>query len=152
MTLITAAKSTTTMVKGEKSTTTMVDTNVLIDLVQDDATWGQWSEAQLYAALQRGNLVINPLGYVELVPAFDDMPALDAFLKLAKITVKDIPRQAVYLAGEAFLRYRKSKGTKTGVLVDFFIGAQAQSEGWTILTRDAARYKTYFSGVKLICP
>jgi hypothetical protein len=132
--------------------TTLVDTNVLIDLVQDDATWGQWSEEQLFAALQKGNLYINVVGYAELTPAFDDMPSLDAFLKLAKITVKNISRPAAYLAGEAFLRYRKSKGTKTGVLADFFIGAQAESEGWTILTRDAARYKTYFQTVKLICP
>lgn len=135
---------------------TLVDTNVLIDLVQDDATWGQWSEAQLFAALQRGNLYINVVGYAELVPAFDDMPALDAFLKLAKITVKDISRPAAYLAGEAFLHCRKSKSTKTGenlgVRADFFIGAQAQAEGWTILTRDAGRYKTYFSSVKLVCP
>lgn len=132
--------------------TTLVDTNVLIDLVQDDATWGQWSEEQLFAALQKGNLCISAVGYAELTPAFDDMPSLDAFLKRAKITVKHISRPAAYLAGEAFLRYRKSKGTKTGVLADFFIGAQAQSEGWTILTRDAARYKTYFQTVKLICP
>ena len=136
--------------------TTLVDTNVLIDLVQDDATWGQWSEEQLFAALQKGNLYINAVGYAELVPAFDDMPALDAFLKQAKITIKPISRPAAYLAGEAFLRYRKSNGTKTGenlgVRADFFIGAQAQAEGWTILTRDAARYKTYFSGVKLVCP
>jgi len=145
-----------TLVEAKKSTMTMVDTNVLIDLVQDDATWGLWSEAQLFAALQRGNLCINAVGYAELVPAFDDMPALDAFLKLAKITVKDISRPAAYLAGEAFLRYRRRKGTKTGenldVRADFFIGAQAQSEGWTILTRDAARYKTYFSAVRLVCP
>jgi predicted nucleic acid-binding protein len=132
--------------------TTLVDTNVLIDLVQDDATWGQWSEEQLFAALQKGNLYINVVGYAELTPAFDDMTSLDAFLKRAKITVKNISRPAAYLAGEAFLRYRKSKGTKTGVLADFFIGAQAESEGWTILTRDAARYKTYFQTVKLICP
>jgi predicted nucleic acid-binding protein len=132
--------------------TTLVDTNVLIDLVQDDSTWGQWSEEQLFAALQKGNLYINVVGYAELTPAFDDMSSLDAFLKRAKITVKNISRPAAYLAGEAFLRYRKSKGTKTGVLADFFIGAQAESEGWTILTRDAARYKTYFKTVKLICP
>ena len=131
---------------------TLVDTNVLIDLVQDDASWGQWSETQLFAALQRGNLYINAVGYAELVPAFDDMPALDVFLKRAKITIKDISRPAAYLAGEVFLRYRKSKGMKTGVLADFYIGAQAQAEGWAILTRDAARYKTYFADVKLVCP
>ncbi|OGB21065.1 MAG: hypothetical protein A3I66_14015 [Burkholderiales bacterium RIFCSPLOWO2_02_FULL_57_36] len=131
---------------------TLVDTNVLIDLVQDDATWAPWSETQLFEAQKQGPLYINALGYAELVPAFDDMASLDRFLKLAKITVKEVSRPTAYAAGAAFLRYRKLKGTKTGVLADFFIGAQAQTEGWTILTRDAARYKTYFPQVRLVCP
>ena len=131
---------------------TLVDTNVLIDLAQDDATWAAWSEAQLFAAQQQGALYINVIGYAELMPAFDSMAALDAFLKNAKITEKDISRSTAYLAGAAFLRYRKRKGSKSGVLADFFIGAQAQTEGLAILTRDAARYKTYFPKVKLICP
>lgn len=131
---------------------TLVDTNVLIDLVQDDAEWAAWSEAKLFEAQQAGTLMINPVGYAEMVPAFDSMADLDGFLKIAKIAVKGISRPAAYLAGEAFLRYRKRKGTKTGVLADFFIGAQAQTEGWTILTRDAGRYKSYFPAVTLICP
>ena len=131
---------------------TLVDTNVLIDLVQDDAEWANWSEIKLFEAQLAGALMINPVGYAELVPAFNNMADLDSFLKSAKITVKDISRSAAYLAGEAFLSYRKRKGIKTGVLADFFIGAQAQAENWTILTRDAARYKGYFPTVKLICP
>jgi predicted nucleic acid-binding protein len=131
---------------------TLVDTNVLIDLVQDDPTWAAWSEVQLFEAQKQGALYINPIAYAELAPAFDDMVALDGFLKLAKISIKDISRATAYLAGTAFMRYRRLKGTKTGVLADFFIGAQAQTEDWTILTRDAARYKTYFPAVKLICP
>ena len=131
---------------------TLVDTNVLIDLVQDDAEWANWSEAKLFEAQRAGPLTINLVGYAELVPAFDSMADLDGFLKRARIAVKDISRPAAYLAGEAFLQYRKRKGAKTGVLADFFIGAQAQTEGWTILTRDAARYKTYFPAVTLIHP
>jgi predicted nucleic acid-binding protein len=131
---------------------TLVDTNVLIDLVQDDAEWADWSEAKLFEAQQAGALTINFAGYAELVPAFDSMAELDGFLNRAKIAVKELSRPAAYLAGEAFLRYRKRKGVKTGVLADFFIGAQAQTEGWTILTRDAARYKTYFPAVTLIHP
>ena len=131
---------------------TLVDTNVLIDLVQDDAQWAGWSEKKLFEAQQAGALIINPVGYAELVPAFDSMADLDGFLKRAKIAVKGISRPVAYLAGEAFLQYRKRKGVKTGVLAGFFIGAQAQTEGWTILTRDAARYKTYFPAVTLICP
>ena len=131
---------------------TLVDTNVLIDLVQDDAEWANWSEIKLFEAQLAGALMINPVGYAELVPAFNSMVDLDSFLKSAKITVKDISRPAAYLAGEAFLSYRKRKGIKTGVLAEFFIGAQAQAENWMILTRDAARYKSYFPTVKLICP
>ena len=131
---------------------TLVDTNVLIDLVQDDAEWANWSEAKLFEAQRAGPLTINLVGYTELVPAFDSMADLDGFLKRARIAVKDISRPAAYLAGEAFLQYRKRRGAKTGVLADFFIGAHAQTEGWTILTRDAARYKTYFPAVTLIHP
>jgi predicted nucleic acid-binding protein len=130
----------------------LVDTNVLIDLIQDDPQWADWSEEQLMKAQKQGTLFINAVGYAELVPALDSMAALDDFLKRAKIVVKDISRSAAYLAGEAFLQYRKRKGTKTGVLADFFIGAQAYTEGWKILTRDEGRYKTYFPKVKLICP
>lgn len=130
----------------------LVDTNVLIDLIQDDPQWADWSEEQLLKAQKQGPLFINAVGYAELVPALDNMVALDDFLKRAKIVVKDISRPAAYLVGEAFLQYRKRKGTKTGVLADFFIGAQAFTEGWKILTRDEGRYKTYFPKVKLICP
>jgi predicted nucleic acid-binding protein len=130
----------------------LVDTNVLIDLIQDDPQWADWSEEQLMKAQKLGALFINAVGYAELVPALDSMAALDDFLKRAKIVVKDISCPAAYLAGEAFLQYRKRKGTKTGVLADFFIGAQAYTEGWKILTRDQGRYKTYFPKVKLICP
>ena len=131
---------------------TLVDTNVLVDLVQDDAKWANWSEEKLFEAQQVGALTINPIGYAELAPAFDSMAELDGFLKRAKIAVKGISRPAACLAGEAFLHNRKRKGVKTGVLADFFIGAQAQTEGWTILTRGAGRYKTYFLSVTLICP
>ena len=131
---------------------TLVDSNVLIDLVQDDPQWAGWSEEQLLKAQKRGPLFINPIGYAELVPAMESKDALDDFLKRCKITVKDFSRPTAYLAGKVFLLYRKRKGTKTGVLADFFIGAQAQTEGWQLLTRDKGRYKTYFSKIKLICP
>ena len=131
---------------------TLVDTNVFIDLAQNDVLWADWSEAQLYKAQIAGPLYINPVGYAELVPTFATMASMDLFLKQAKVVMKDISRPTAYLAGQAFLRYRRLKGVKTGVLADFFIGAQAQAEGWKILTRDVARYKTYFPTVQLIHP
>lgn len=131
---------------------TLVDTNVLIDLAQDDVRWADWSETQLLKARADGPLFINCVGYAELVPTFESMAHMDAFLMQAKITVKDISRPTAYLAGQAFLKYRRFKSTKTGVLADFFMGAHAQIEGWKILTRDTGRYATYFPDVQLICP
>ncbi len=131
---------------------TLVDSNVLIDLLQDDPRWAAWSEQQLFKAFQAGPLVINPIGYAELAPTHDSRSDLDAFLLKSKISMHPLSQETAYLAGQAFLKYRRRRGTKTGVLPDFFIGAQAQTEGWTLLTRDAARYKAYFPSVKLICP
>ena len=131
---------------------TLVDSNVLMDLLNDEPESADWSEAALLSALKSGPLYINAIGYAELVPAFDDVTQLDSFLRKSQIVLKDISRATSWLAGEVFLVYRRRKGTKTGVLADFFIGAQAQSEGWTILTRDRARYTTYFPAVQLICP
>lgn len=130
----------------------LVDSNVLIDLVQRDAQWAEWSKTQLFKAQLSSTLCINTVGYAELAPAFNDMGDLDSFLKRAKIETQELSRPAAYFAGLAFLKYRKRKGTKTGVLADFFIGAQAQTEGWKILTRDSGRYASYFPNVQLICP
>jgi predicted nucleic acid-binding protein len=70
----------------------------------------------------------------------------------ATLTVAAIPREALFLAGKAFLRYRRSRGTERSVLPDFYIGAHAAVMQWPILTRDASRYKTYYPTVSLITP
>lgn len=130
----------------------LVDSNIWIDLIQKDPVWLDWSLAQVQQVRAQKLAVINPVIYAELAPTYDDPAALDKFLAAAKATMKPLSRQAAYTAGRAFLHYRQKRGTKTGMLPDFFIGAQAQTEGWAILTRDVARYKTYFPGVKLIAP
>lgn len=130
----------------------LVDSNIWIDLIQEDPVWLDWSLAQVQQVRAQHRAVINPVIYAELAPTYDDPAALDKFLKAANATMKPLSRAAAYAAGRAFLSYRQKRGTKSGVLPDFFIGAQAQTEGWTILTRDVARYATYFPGVKLIAP
>ena len=130
----------------------LVDTNLIVDLLRGDPVWRDWSEQQLLAARHSGRLAINPVIYAELAAMPRSVALIDEFLDEASISVEAFSRICARLAGEAFYKYRKRKGAKTGVLPDFFIGAQAQAEGWTLLTRDATRYKTYFPGVKLICP
>ena len=130
----------------------LVDSNVLIDVMTHDAVWCDWSLAQLRANKAQDKLTINPMIYAEIAVAYTSVTELDSFLKPTGIIVSPISNQTAFLASRAFMRYRKTKGTKTGVLPNFFIGAQAQAEGWTLLTRDATRYRRYFPTVALISP
>ena len=130
----------------------LVDSNVLIDVIAQDPVWCDWSLAHLRSAKARDRLTINPLIYAEISVAYESVAELDSFLKPTGIIVSPVSNDTAFLASRAFMRYRKARGTKTGVLPDFFIGAQAQSEGWTLLTRDATRYRRYFPKVTLICP
>ncbi len=130
----------------------LVDTNVIVDLLDKDSAFKDWSEQQLLIARHSGGLSINPIIYAELAALPSTLPMLDDFLNATGIAIAPLSRQCARLAGQAFWTYRQRKGAKTGVLPDFFIGAQAQAEGWTLLTRDSTRYKTYFPDVKLICP
>lgn len=131
---------------------TLVDSNVLIDLLQDDPVWADWSYLQLRVASASGAVVINPVVYAELSANFKTAADLNRFLNNAKVVNEPIGADAAFLAGQAFLSYRRRKGHKTGVLPDFLIGAHAQDSGYALLTRDVGRYQTYFPSVKLICP
>ena len=130
----------------------LVDTNVLIDVLENDPAWAQWSLRQLRAQAQVHELLINPVIYAELSLAFDSVQALDKVLGGMQIEVREIPRPALFLAGRAFARYRRVGGTKSGVLSDFFIGAHAAVLGCGILTRDARRYSQHFKTVALLTP
>lgn len=130
----------------------LVDTNVILDVVQDDPVWAEWSQTQLDAASLRDDLAINDVIYAELSIAFLRIEDLESLLNEARLQLLPIPREALFLAGKAFLAYRKQGGTRTGVLPDLFIGAHAAVLQLPLLTRDAARYRTYFPGVQLISP
>lgn len=131
---------------------TLVDTNVLLDVVTDDPVWADWSIEQLEAAALRGPLLINDVVYAELAVRYERIERLDAFLSEAGIDMASMPRAALFLAGKAFQKYRKAGGSRAGVLPDFFIGAHAAVEKLGLLTRDTARYRTYFPTVTLIAP
>ena len=131
---------------------TLIDTNVLLDLVTDDPRWAAWSIEQLEAASLRGPLLINDAVYAELSVRYARIEDLDAFVEAAGLEVAAIPRAALFLAGKAFTRYRRSGGTRGGVLPDVFIGAHAAVGGLPLLTRDVGRYRTYFPSLTLIAP
>jgi predicted nucleic acid-binding protein len=130
----------------------LIDTNVLLDIVTDDPAWADWSQQQLSAAALRDRLAINPVVYAEFASRFEQIEDLDAVLVSADIVVTEMPRPALFLAGQAFKTYRRRGGLRTSVLPDFFIGAHAAVLAAPLITRDAARYRTYFSTVELITP
>jgi predicted nucleic acid-binding protein len=130
----------------------LVDTNVLIDVLENDPQWADWSVAQLQAQSQVHRLAINPVIYAELSLAFSTVEALDRVLAAMQLPLLEIPRPALFLAGQAFLRYRRRGGTKHNVLPDFFIGAHAAVSGLPLLTRDTRRYRAFFPTVRLVEP
>lgn len=130
----------------------LVDTNVLIDVLEDDPVWADWSVQQLRAQSQVHDLAINPIVYAELSQTFSTFEALDEVVAELGLLMLEIPRPALFLAGKAVVRYRKVGGGKNNVLADFFIGAHAAVKGLTLLTRDAKRYRSYFPSVELVAP
>ena len=130
----------------------LVDTNVLVDVLVNDPDWVDWSIAQLRAQSQIQRLIINPIIYAELSLTFSSVEALDRVLAGMVLPVVEVPKPALFLAGKAFVQYRRRGGQKSNVLADFFIGAHAAVARLPVLTRDAQRYQSYFPSVRLVTP
>jgi predicted nucleic acid-binding protein len=131
---------------------TLVDTNVILDLVTNDPVWSGWSLRELELAAARDEIAINDIVYAELSIGFPSIEQLDSVLAIAGLVMAPIPRPALFLAGKTFQRYRRAGGTRTGVLADFFLGAHAVIEDAPLITRDTARYRSYFPGIAAARP
>jgi len=130
----------------------LVDTNVLVDVLENDPDWADWSVAQLQAQSRVHRLAINPIIYAELSLTFSSVEALDRVLEEMQLRMLELPKPALFLAGKAFVQYRRKGGVRSNVLGDFFIGAHAAVSGMPVLTRDDRRYKNYFPSVRLVTP
>jgi len=130
----------------------LVDSNVILDIFLDDPNWGDWSEKTLNRLSKSHTLYINPIIYSEVSIGFNRIEELEAVLKKTGFQMLDLPKEALFLAGKVYLKYRRNKGTKLSFLPDFFIGAQAAVLRLDLVTRDVSRYKTYFPTVNLIVP
>ncbi len=130
----------------------LLDTNVLLDILTDDPEWGDWSQKQFLRARAEGPIPLNPIIYAELAAHFPSQVEADHFLRPKVFKRLPLPYEAGFRASRAFLEYRRSEGSKASPLPDFFIGAHAEHAGFTLVTRDVARYRTYFPKVKLVVP
>ncbi|MFC9846097.1 type II toxin-antitoxin system VapC family toxin [Streptomyces sp. NPDC127595] len=140
-----------TVAGDDRRPRTLVDSCVILDIVKNDPKWSQWSAERLAEARDEGLLVINPLVYAEISVGYDTLDALEAMLG-DDYERHPMPWSAAFLAGKAFRRYRNNGGQKRSPLPDFYIGAHAAVAGFRLLTRDAARYRTYFPRIELIHP
>jgi predicted nucleic acid-binding protein len=131
---------------------TLVDANILLDIFTEDDEWFDWSASMLERAAHAGRLYINPIIYAETSARFTTIEELDEALPPEYYRRAELPWAAGFLAGQAYLRYRKSGGNRRSPLADFYIGAHAAVSGLTLLTRDARRYRGYFPTVRLIAP
>ena len=129
----------------------LVDANALLDILTADPVWFEWSHDAMLRAAADG-LAINPIIYAELVPAFREERELAAALADWPLQRLPLPYAAAWPAAQAFAEYRRRGGTRSSPLPDFYIGAHASVDGVTLLTRDPARYRTYFPNVAVICP
>ena len=130
----------------------LVDSNIILDVFLDDPNWADWSEAILDEYTQRGLLYINSIVYSEISIGFEKIEDLESAILKAGFQMLEVPREALFLAGKAFLKYRKRKGRKNTPLTDFYIGDHAAGLNLGLITRDVSRYRSYFPTVKLISP
>ncbi len=132
--------------------TTLVDSNVLLDIATEDRTWYEWSAHALASAADQGPLVINAIIYAEVSIGFAAIEELDDALPPDVFAREPLPYEAGFLAGKAFVAYRRRGGARSVPLPDFYIGAHAAINSHRLLTRDAQRYRTYFPTVRLLTP
>ncbi|HEY5210024.1 MAG TPA: type II toxin-antitoxin system VapC family toxin [Stellaceae bacterium] len=130
----------------------LVDSNVIFDLLSDDAEWFDWSVDAIESVAQRARLIVNPVIFAEVSIRYSRVEDVDAALPQDMFDREPLPYEAAFVAGKAFLAYRRRGGTKRMVLPDFFVGAHAAVAGYDLLTRDPARYRTYFPKLGLIAP
>lgn len=130
----------------------LADTNVLLDVATEDPVWAAWSTSALDEAALSGPVLINAVIYAEFSAGYDNMEEVDRLLAVSGVELVQIPREALYLAGKAFQRYRRQGGGRAGVLPDFFVGAHAAVADIPLITRDRRRYRQYFPSLRLIAP
>lgn len=130
----------------------IVDSCVVLDVFEDDPKWADWSESILNQYSDSHHLFINPVIYSEISIGFKRIEEMEKAITACGFKILQIPKESLFLAGKAFIKYRKHKGNKVLPLPDFFIGAHAAVEKFDLLTRDTKRFKTYFPTVNLITP
>jgi len=130
----------------------LIDSCVITDLADPDSDWYEWSASALEDLEDHNVFVINPIIYTECSMGYETIEEIENLVNTLEFDCREIPREALFLAGKAFIQYRRRKGSKGNVLPDFFIGAHAVVENYKLITRDKGRFSSYFPSIELIMP
>lgn len=133
-------------------TSTLIDSNVLIDIFDADTVWFEWSNRRLHEARLEGALIVNAVIASEVAMSFSQDAAFEKAIPPSMFFREDLPWGAGFASSRASLVYRKRGGKRDRTLPDFLIGAHALLGGHRLLTRDAARYRSYFPTLNIIAP
>ena len=133
----------------------LLDTSVLLDAFDPAAARHEWATEQIALAISTDGAAVNPVALAECSVRLD-VEAVKQRLRGQGIHLVSLPISASGAAARAFavylLRRKSSTPAPRTPLPDFFIGAHAEAEGWTVVTNDAARFRTYFPKVKVVAP
>ena len=130
----------------------LVDSSVLLDVFSADPVWAEWSVMGLEKAWAEGTVFLDPVVYAEISIRFSRIELMEEAVLESGLVWSDLPREALFLAGKAFLEYRKAGSPRTSPLPDFFIGAHAAVSDLTLITRDPERVRRHFPKLRLLCP
>ena len=130
----------------------LVDSNIILDVATQDPVWAERSAKRLAMEAEHAQLVINPIIFAEVSVGYQKIEELEASLPPELFRRENLPWEAAFLAGKCFLAYRRRGGKRTATLPDFYIGAHAALAGYRLLTRDVARYRTYYPGLEILVP
>jgi len=130
----------------------LVDTNVLIDAIGPRTEWTAPSSSALIDLGASERLFVNQVIWSELAGTVVEEAELAAICEDLLIELEPIGWSAAFLAGAAHSRYRRAGGERVRTLPDFLIGAHAEVAGHKLLTRDPARYRSYFPTVEIVVP
>lgn len=130
----------------------LIDSCVVTDLADPKSSWFEWSANTLEKMDSSHRFVINPIIYTECSMGYATIAETESLINTLDFEIRQLSREALFLAGKTFLKYRRNKGQKLNVLPDFFIGAHAAVEGFKLMTRDQGRFASYFPTIELVMP
>ena len=129
-----------------------IDSSVLIDLLSDNPGTAEGAEASLRQSLMAGPVVVCDVALAEITTALRDGAEALGALEEMGIAYLPVEAKSAVRAGEMQRRYRQRGGQRERTVPDFIVGAHALLQCSALITRDAAFFRDYFKGLKVIVP